>query len=105
MCFFYSFFRISVPRVSTDGSPHEVLTLVACLSGAVVAIILVSIIIFMLRKATRNEFVMMQNIAKQVDESQRDIESQRKVSKSNTNPSKMKIFTIFGASKQSFDLN
>lgn len=104
--FVFLFFLVcvSVPRVTTDGSPHEVLTLIVCLSGAVVATILVSLIVFMLRKATRNEFVMMQNIASQID-----IESQRvsksKVPKPTTSRPKMRIFSIFGSTKQSFDLN
>ncbi|XP_055298051.1 uncharacterized protein LOC129566285 [Sitodiplosis mosellana] len=94
----------TVARVSTDGSPHGFLTLVVCLSATVVATILVSLIVFMLRKATRNELVMMQSIRSKID-----IESQR-VSKepqpnNNTTRPISRIFTIFGTSRQSFDLN
>lgn len=95
------FVSISVSRVTTDGESHGVLTLVVCVSGVVVATILVSLIVFMLRKTTRSESVMMKSISEKVD-----IESQRvsEVPKPKTSRPKMRIFAIFGSKKQSFDL-
>lgn len=110
---------LSVPRVSTDGRPHEILTLIACLSGIVIATIIVSFVVFALRKVTKNESIMLHNIS-----SQKHINSQRiseefessRISTETESPRfaeeagpstsqpKTKIFTIFGSSRQSFDL-
>lgn len=96
-----------VPRVSTDGSPHEILTLVACLSGAIVATIVVSVIIFVLRKANQGEVILMRPLPSNIDvESQIpiDLPGPSTSTGGSTDRPKMKIFTIFRPSG-SFDLN
>ncbi|XP_031629378.1 uncharacterized protein LOC116344779 isoform X2 [Contarinia nasturtii] len=113
-----------VSRVSsTDGSPHKTLVLIVCLSGLLCATIIVSLVVFLLRKSTRNEFIMMQHIISNAEpKSQReqmDVESQEpqpstswaaeaitcEEPQPSTSRPKTKIFAIFGSSKQSFDLN
>lgn len=98
------YFLILVPRVSTDGSPHEILTLVACLSGVIVATIVVSAIICVLRKSNQNDVIRMRPLPSRIDvESQRQIELAGPSTSESTGRPKMKIFTIFGSSS-SFDL-
>lgn len=101
MCFFSSLFL--VPRVSIDGSPHEILTLVVCLSGLVVGTIFVIIIILMLNRKNDAESNTVQ-LNKVPVSTKIDIEPST-ATKSSTNRSKIRIFTIFGSTKQSFDLN
>lgn len=94
----------SVPRVSIDGNSHEILTLVVCLSGLLLGIIIVVIIVLLLNKVkgTDSDTVGLCAIPTQID-----IEAQkvRHADKSSTNRSRIRIFTIFGSSNQSFDLN
>lgn len=46
--FIFLYFVFAVPRVSTDGDSHEILTLVACCSGLTVAVIVIIIIVFVM---------------------------------------------------------
>lgn len=101
---------VSVPRVSTDGQPHEILTLVTCVSGLLIATIIVSIIVMALRRVHHNEKHRTKTIllsSAPPPPPKTDVEAQPvpKLILSDAERPKIKIFTIFGSSKQSFDLN
>lgn len=86
-----------------DGKPHEILALVVCLSGFMVATIFLSIIIIVLRKVNRKEWHKMGALS-----SQPDVEAQKTpelIESTSSKQPKVKIFTIFGSNKQSFDLS
>lgn len=86
-----------------DGKPHEILALVVCLSGFMVATIFLSIIIVVLRKVNRKEWHKMESLSPQSDV---EAPTTPEVIKStSSNQPKVKIFTIFGSKKQSFDLS
>lgn len=79
------------------------LALVACLSGLVVATILVSVIILVLRRAQRTEWHKVKN-----GTTNKDVEAQvtpELIQSPQLHQPKLKIFTIFGSTKQSFDLS
>lgn len=88
-----------MPRVSTDGDPHEILTLVACVSGLVVAVILIIIIVMTLGCGNVQHTAMQ--LTNQDVES--DIKRSRRTRKSPFKR-KMTIFTIFGGERQSFNV-
>lgn len=92
--FFFNF--IAVPRVTTDGSPHEILTLVACISGLIVAIIVFAIILLTLREQEQMETHPMACKRSLGD----DVEAQS----CPKDQQKVTVFTIFGSSKRSFDV-
>lgn len=75
-----------------------------CLSGLVLGIVIVVLIVLLLNKVkdADSDAVGLCTIPTQVD-----IEAQkvRHADKSSTNRSRIRIFTIFGSSNQSFDLN
>lgn len=96
-------FYSSVPRVSMDGKPHEILALVACVSGFMVATVFLSIIIIVLRKVHRREWHKLETLS-----AQSDVEAQKSpeiIESTSSDQPKVKIFTIFGSKKQSFDLS
>lgn len=99
MNFIFIFFYFAVLRASTDGQPHETLTLVVCTSGLFVAIIFIALIVMVIRKDKRRETHMLSQTAK----SYGNVEAQ-KVEKQPTDRKPMRIFTIFSTSQKSFDL-
>lgn len=49
--FFSSFFIIvPVARATIDGEPHEMLTSIVCTTGIIIAVIIISVLVFLLHK-------------------------------------------------------
>lgn len=93
------FFPISVPVVSTDGDSHEILTLVACVSGLVVACVVIVIIVMVMR-CGKVEQQQGQAAAEKINET----DSAADNSKPRMGKGRLSIFTIFGHSRRSFDV-
>ena len=95
-------FLISVPRVSTDGDAHEILTLIACASGVIVAVILILIILVIMRcdKYDPTARPSCENDA------ECGTQSTSEKPKVNKNPAvrRMSIYSLFGSRRQSFDI-
>lgn len=88
-----------MPRVSIDGQSHEMLTLITCVSGFVVASLVIVAVVMAIRRVDMQPQPQCQNhtINRTEEESNED-------NKRRTNKGRSSIFTIFSHSRQSFDV-
>lgn len=91
-------FSISVPQVSIDGDSHGTLTLVACVSGFIVASLVIVGIVMVMRYG-KSQPRQCQHSACRTNDTETDANNKRRTSKG-----RLGIFTIFGTSRQSFDV-
>lgn len=102
MTFFFSniflLFFISVPQVSIDGDSHGILTLVACVSGFIVATLVIVGVVIVMRYG-KSQPRQCENPACKTHETEGDASNKQKTKKG-----RLGIFTIFGTSRQSFDV-
>lgn len=50
MIFFSFFIIVLVARATIDGEPHEMLTSIVCTTGIIIAVIIISVLVFLLHK-------------------------------------------------------
>lgn len=94
--------------MSTDGDSHEILTLVACVSGLAVAVIVITIIVFVMdcgnidvAHVHRNKSRLCDDIEAQLNETESATDAEK--NKQNAHQNRMQIFTILDGNKETFE--